>query len=110
MKRAGTAILGVLALGAVFATTASAQYGYYPEPPSLARPNGYVYDQTRGWQPRPSFFGGYNTGSFEGRGAFYRRASPAQQWPYRDTGPRYSGFGPGIGEYRNFGGGDFYSR
>lgn len=110
MKRFGAAIFGALALGAIFATSASAQYGYYPETPALYRPNGYVYDQTRGWQPRPSFFGGYNTGSFEGRGAFYRRASPAQQWPYRDTTPRYGGFGPGINERRNFGGGDYYSR
>lgn len=110
MKCLGAAFICALGLGALLTQTANAQYGYYPEPPSLYRPNGYVYDQTRGWQPRPSYFGGYNTGSFEGRGAFYRRASPAQQWPYRTTYPRYGGFGPGIGEYRNFGGGDFYSR
>lgn len=120
MKRVLSLVaVGVALLGS--AVTASAQYGYgttpygvgqngyYPEPPALARPNGYVYDSARGWEPRPSFFGGYNTGSFQGRYGFYRRATPNLQFN-RGYTPRYGGFGPGIGEYRQFGGGDFYAK
>jgi len=110
-----TAILAVLAMALVtvsFTENAAAQNGYFPEPPPISTPNGYVFDPTYGWKPRASFFGGYNTGSYSssGRYGLYRRATPYNSYMRNSGAPRYGGYGPGIGENRRYGGADYYAR
>jgi hypothetical protein len=108
------ALLLIIAVG--MSGTANGQEYFFGERYIPTGPNGYIYDRTWGHTSRPYYGYGYRPRySAYGYAAPYSRAyRPLAPYGFGNrnyTGyndPYYYSYGPGVREFLDFGGADFY--